>query len=37
MAESFRAAALEYQLIVTRISCIMRKDRVYQEEWGDLW
>ena len=37
MAETFRAAAAEYQLMVTRLSCVCRKDRVFPEEWVEVW
>jgi len=37
MAETFRAAAAEYRLLNTRINSMMRKERVYPEEWEKLW
>ena len=37
MAESFRASAAEYRLLTTRITSLMRKERVYPPEWAKLW
>ena len=37
MAEQFRSAAAEYRLLVTRVTSLMRKDRVWKAEWDALW
>lgn len=36
-AETFRVAAAEYLLLVTRVSSVMRKDKVWPGEWERLW
>ena len=37
LAEGFRTTAVEYRLLVTKVTAVMRKDRVYVQEWTDLW
>ena len=36
-AEMFRTGAAEYRLLTTKINSIMRKERVYPQEWQKLW
>ena len=36
-AEMFRTGAAEYRLLNTKINSIMRKERVYPQEWQKLW
>ena len=37
LAESYRAAAVEYRLLSTRITAILRREENDNEKWDSLW